>query len=81
MERASTYNRLDRIRTPLLILHGDRDTRVPPIESRQVAEKLDELGIEHKYIVYPGEGHGFRKREHRIDCYTNTLDWFRSYLA
>lgn len=81
MERASTYNRLDRIRTPLLILHGDRDTRVPPIESQQVAEKLASLGIEHKYIVYPGEGHGFRKREHRIDCYTNMLAWFRQYLT
>jgi dipeptidyl aminopeptidase/acylaminoacyl peptidase len=81
MERASTYNRLDRIRTPLLILHGDRDTRVPPIESRQVADKLSELGVEHEYVVYPGEGHGFRKREHRIDCYARMLDWFSRRLA
>ncbi|HLT18148.1 MAG TPA: prolyl oligopeptidase family serine peptidase [Thermomicrobiales bacterium] len=81
MERASTYHRLDRIRTPLLILHGDRDTRVPPIESQQVAEKLTELGVEHEYVVYPGEGYGFRKREHRVDCYTRILHWFRSHLS
>lgn len=81
MERASTYNRLGCIRTPLLILHGDRDPRVPPIESMQVAEKLSELGIEHQYVVYPGEGHGFRKREHRIDCYTRMRDWFQRLLV
>jgi dipeptidyl aminopeptidase/acylaminoacyl peptidase len=81
MERASTYNRLDRIRTPLLILHGDRDARVPPFESEQLAAKLSELGIEHEYVVYPGEGHGFRKREHRIDCHRRMLGWFRRHLV
>jgi dipeptidyl aminopeptidase/acylaminoacyl peptidase len=80
MERASTYNRLGRIRTPLLILHGDRDPRVPPIESKQLADKLSELGIEHEYVTYPGEGHGFRKREHRVDCYTRMRDWFQRLL-
>jgi pimeloyl-ACP methyl ester carboxylesterase len=40
MERASTHHRLKAIKTPLLILHGDRDTRVPPLESAQVAEAL-----------------------------------------
>jgi len=80
MERASTYHLLERIRTPLLILHGDKDPRVPPIESEQLAVKLQELGTEHEYVTYPGEGHGFRKREHRIDCYTRMLAWFQRYL-
>ena len=81
MERASTFHRLSRIRTPLLILHGDRDPRVPPIESAQVAETMRQAGLAHEYIVYPGEGHGFRKREHRIDCYRRMLAWFRQYLT
>jgi dipeptidyl aminopeptidase/acylaminoacyl peptidase len=80
MERASTYQRLDRIRTPLLILHGDKDPRVPPYESELLAAKLSELGTPHEYVVYPGEGHGFRKREHRIDAYTRILGWFERYL-
>jgi dipeptidyl aminopeptidase/acylaminoacyl peptidase len=80
MKRASTHHRLHEIKTPLLILHGDRDTRVPPGESAQVAETLSVAGILHEYIVYPGEGHGFRKREHRIDCYTRMLGWFTDRL-
>ena len=80
MKRASTHHRLTEIRTPLLILHGDRDTRVPPGESALVAETLSAAGIHHEYIVYPGEGHGFRKREHRIDCYERILAWFTERL-
>src|SRR5439155_19704213 len=81
MERASTFQRLARTQTPLLILHGDRDPRVPPIESAQVAETMQRAGLAHEYVVYPGEGHGFRKREHRIDCYRRMLAWFRRYLT
>lgn len=81
MERAGTARRLERIHTPLLILHGDQDPRVPPIESAQVAETMRQAGLAHEYVVYPGEGHGFRKREHRIDCYRRMLAWFRRYLV
>lgn len=81
MKRASTHHRLAAIKTPLLILHGDRDTRVPPQESAQVAATLAAAGLPHEYVVYPGEGHGFRRREHRIDCFTRMLAWFRRYLA
>jgi dipeptidyl aminopeptidase/acylaminoacyl peptidase len=81
MERASTYQRLSRIKTPLLILHGDRDPRVPPMESAQVAETMQQAGLPHDYVVYPGEGHGFRRREHRIDCYQRILAWLTRYLS
>ena len=80
MQRASTHHRLREIRTPLLILHGDQDRRVPPVESAQVAATLAEANLPHAYVVYPGEGHGFRRREHRIDCFTRMLAWFRRYL-
>lgn len=81
MERASTHHRLKAIKTPLLILHGDRDTRVPPLESAQVAATMAEADLPHEYVVYPGEGHGFRRREHRVDCYTRMLTWVRRYLV
>jgi dipeptidyl aminopeptidase/acylaminoacyl peptidase len=80
MDNASTYQHLHRIKTPLLIMHGAEDKRVPPEESEQVAATLRAQNLPHEYVVYPGEGHGFRKREHRIDCYTRMLDWFNTYL-
>lgn len=80
MKRAGTRHLLDRIKTPLLVLHGDQDKRVPPEQSDLVHEALRDRDVPHEYILYPGEGHGFRKREHRIDCYTRMLNWFRTYM-
>jgi len=78
---ASTHHRLGEIRTPLLVLHGSEDTRVPPVQSEAVVAELQKHGIEHEYVVYPGEGHGFRKREHRIDAYERLANWFERHLA
>ncbi len=80
MERASTHTRLDRIKAPLLIMHGAEDRRVPAEESQQVAATLRAKDLPHEYVVYPGEGHGFRMREHRLDCYRRMLAWFERYL-
>lgn len=79
-ERAYTFQYLDRIKTPLQILHGDRDPRVPPMESAQVVETMARADLPHEYIAYPSKGHGFRKWEHRIDCYERMLAWFARYL-
>ena len=79
--RASTHHRLSEIRTPLLVLHGSEDTRVPPVQSEAVVEQLRQHGVEHEYVVYSGEGHGFRKREHRIDAYERLANWFERHLG
>ncbi len=79
--RASTHHRMHEIRTPLLVLHGSEDKRVPPVQSEAVVAALQEHGVEHEYVVYPGEGHGFRRREHRIDAYERLARWFTRHLA
>jgi dipeptidyl aminopeptidase/acylaminoacyl peptidase len=79
--RASTHHRLGELRTPLLVLHGAEDKRVPPVQSEAVVAALREHGIAHEYVVYPGEGHGFRKREHRIDAYERLAAWFERHLS
>jgi len=79
--RASTHHKLASIQTPLLVLHGAEDTRVPPIQSEEVVAALRANGIPHDYVVYPGEGHGFRRREHRVDAYERLAGWFNRYLA
>jgi dipeptidyl aminopeptidase/acylaminoacyl peptidase len=80
MKRAGTHERLHRIRTPLLILHGEVDRRVPLEQSDQVAAAMKAANLPHEYVIYPGEGHGFRKREHRIDSYNRMLGWFQRNL-
>ena len=77
---SNTLQLVKDIETPLLVLHGDADPRVPPFESRQLVDELKKLGKVHDSHFYPGEPHGFRKPENRIDAYTRIVTWFARYL-
>jgi dipeptidyl aminopeptidase/acylaminoacyl peptidase len=68
-------------RTPLLILHGDRDHRVHFSQSQEMFRALKMAGHPAvRLIYYPGEGHGNTKRFGRADFVHRTLAWFDHYL-
>lgn len=69
-----------KIKTPLLILHGEEDPQVPPQESVEFAAELKKANKEFVYITYPNEGHGFQQREHRLDSYERQLVFLHKYL-
>ena len=50
-------------RVPLLLLQGSDDRVVPPAQSEAVRDALASHGVPHAYVLYEGEGHGFRKAE------------------
>ncbi|HYV21203.1 MAG TPA: prolyl oligopeptidase family serine peptidase [Candidatus Bathyarchaeia archaeon] len=76
----SPLTHASKIRAPLLILQGENDPRVPRTEAEQVVKALRDGGKTHEYHVYPGEGHGFRVTENRIDSLRRALDWFERHL-
>lgn len=78
--RANILLSVDKIRTPLLILHGENDPQVPPAESAEFAK---ELSLHHKtyfYFTYPGELHGFSQPAHRLDAWQKELAFLEHYL-
>ena len=68
------------IKAPLLILQGANDPRVPQSEAEQVVALLREGRATFDYHVYPDEGHGFRKVEHRVDMLRRATEWFAKHL-
>ena len=62
----SPLSRVDQIRAPLLIVHGENDPRVKKAESDQIVEAMEQRGIPHEYIVVADEGHGFARPENWI---------------
>jgi dipeptidyl aminopeptidase/acylaminoacyl peptidase len=76
----SPLTHASKIRAPLLVLQGENDPRVPRTEAEQVVKALRDGGRTHEYHVYPGEGHGFRVTENRIDSLRRALDWFDRHL-
>jgi dipeptidyl aminopeptidase/acylaminoacyl peptidase len=75
------FSHLHEIDTPTLLLHGDRDPICTLSQSQIVYGALKHRGIDTGLVVYPGEGHGFRKPKNREDCAQRTLAWFRAYLG
>jgi len=78
--RANVLPDVDRITTPLLVMHGEQDPQVPPQESQEFVAALKRAGKTYEYVTYPHEGHGFQQPEHRLDSYKRQLAFLRKYL-
>jgi dipeptidyl aminopeptidase/acylaminoacyl peptidase len=57
----SPLHAADRIGSPILLLQGLDDEVVPPAQSQAMAEALTRTGTRHTYLIFSGEGHGFRR--------------------
>jgi dipeptidyl aminopeptidase/acylaminoacyl peptidase len=68
------------VKTPTLILVGDRDGEVPMEQSVEWWHALDTLGVPVKLVVYPNEGHLFRTIEDARDYDLRTLEWFDQWF-
>lgn len=71
----------DKIRKPLLIVHGLQDPRVKKKESDHIVEALKKRKVPYIYLVYPKEGHGLRKPENVLTLYENIGAFFAQYLG
>jgi dipeptidyl aminopeptidase/acylaminoacyl peptidase len=65
---------------PLLVLQGDNDPRVTKDQSEKIVGLLKANGRTVEAHYYPGEGHGFFKREDQIDALERTVAWMEKYL-
>lgn len=66
----SPINFADRLTaTPLLVMHGDNDPVVPVEQSAAFAGRCRDAGGTVEFVVYEGEGHGFRRPENQLDEY------------
>lgn len=80
LQRSPIYH-ADKVRTPLLILHGDKDPRVHPSQSlemyRHVKVRTD---TPVRLVYYPGEGHGNSNTAARYDYALRLERWMNHYL-
>jgi len=76
----SPINFIDRIKAPVLFLHGANDPRCPVTETYQVLDIMKKYGKTFEYKIYPDEGHGFRKLENLIDAFKTTVDFLNKHL-
>jgi dipeptidyl aminopeptidase/acylaminoacyl peptidase len=77
----SPLSAVDRIKIPLLIAQGANDPRVKQAESEQIVAALDKAGIDHDYMLFPDEGHGFAKPQNRLKFYGEAEKFLGQHLG
>ncbi len=79
VERSPLFN-ANKIKTPILLLHGDSDTNVPIGESIQMFNALKILGKDVEFISVKGENHGIVDFDKRLKWNNTIYAYFAKYL-
>jgi dipeptidyl aminopeptidase/acylaminoacyl peptidase len=71
----SPINHVDQLTAPILLLQGADDKVVPPNQAETFAAAARSKGLPVAMIIYPGEGHGFRRSENIVDSVQASLSF------
>lgn len=80
LRRISPIRKIDRINTPLFVIHGKNDPRVPYTEAEQVVDALKKRNAIVEYKLYDDEGHGISKLKNRLELYPLVADFLDKFM-
>jgi dipeptidyl aminopeptidase/acylaminoacyl peptidase len=78
--KSSAIEYIKNVKTPTLVVVGDRDGECPAPQSFEFWHALRAEGVKTQLVVYPNEGHAFRTPEHRRDVLERALNWFETEM-
>jgi dipeptidyl aminopeptidase/acylaminoacyl peptidase len=79
-EKSSPIRFIKNVKTPTLVIAGERDAECPASQSYEFWHALKTLGVPTQLIIYPGEGHLFNEPKNQADRMDQTIAWFDKYL-
>jgi dipeptidyl aminopeptidase/acylaminoacyl peptidase len=80
LEEISPINHVDKIRCPMMVIHGANDPRVPIGGAEQVVAALKKRNVPVEYLRYEDEGHGLVRLKNRLDAYPKMAAFLEKYL-
>jgi len=80
LERISPLARAHMIHTPILVVQGQNDPRVPVTEAEQMVAAVKKNGVPLWYVVGTNEGHGFAKKVNKDYLQAVEVMFLRKYL-
>ncbi|MFY9552584.1 MAG: S9 family peptidase [Thermoanaerobaculia bacterium] len=78
--RCSPMEFIKNVKTPTLVLHGERDSEVPTPQGYEFWHALKTRGVPTQLVIYSDEGHAVSRSEHQRDIVTRSAAWFDRYL-
>jgi dipeptidyl aminopeptidase/acylaminoacyl peptidase len=79
--RSSPINFIKRVKTPTLILVGERDLECPVPQSQEFWHALKTLRVPTQFVVYADEGHLIANPEHRRDIARRSVGWLNKHVS
>ena len=79
MKHSAMFN-IKNAKTPTLIIHGERDLRVPLSQGQELYGALKRLGVKTKMVTYPRTPHGPQEPKFILDIGERTLSWFNENM-
>ncbi len=80
LKSISPIHKIDRIKTPLMVIHGKNDPRVPVSEAYLIIENLKKRGIDVEALIFEDEGHSTKKRDNLLLRYNKMVEFFDKHL-
>jgi dipeptidyl aminopeptidase/acylaminoacyl peptidase len=80
LEKISPINHVDKIKCPMMVIHGANDPRVPIEEAEQIVAALKKRNVPVEYLRYEDEGHGLAKLKNRLDAYPKIAAFLDKHL-
>jgi dipeptidyl aminopeptidase/acylaminoacyl peptidase len=78
--KSSPINFIKNVKTPTLVMVGDRDKECPAPQSYEFWHALKTLGVPTQLMIYAGEGHAISQTEHRRDVLKRAASWFDQHM-
>jgi dipeptidyl aminopeptidase/acylaminoacyl peptidase len=79
-ERWNPVNHVTKWKTPMLVIHGEKDFRIPYSQGLAAFSALQRQGIESELLVYPDENHWILKGANSVQWYRTVFDWMGRHL-
>ncbi|NMM47483.1 S9 family peptidase [Marinigracilibium pacificum] len=70
----------ENVKKPIMVLQGANDPRVLQVESDEIVAEVKKNGVPVEYVLFDDEGHGFVKKENKIEGYGKILEFLDTYL-
>lgn len=78
--KSSAIDFIKNVKTPTLVIVGDRDGECPAPQSFEFWHALRAEGVKTQLVIYPNEGHGFRDAAHIADREAREVAWFEQNM-
>ncbi|MFC5065826.1 S9 family peptidase [Actinomycetospora atypica] len=80
LRELSPVHRMDRLRAPLLVVHGRYDTNVPVHEAELAVHGAKAAGVDVRYLLFDDEGHEIQRLENRRTFIHAVTEWLTDHF-